>query len=585
MSTHNEQDGQILRRLLRIASPYLGLVVLIFFLGLLAAPLTLLLPIPLKIVVDSVIDEMPLPKTISLLIPTAVAESRSALLLFAVIMQVLVVLLLHCQQVVMHILQTFTGKKLILKLRQKLFGHIQRLSFAFHDARGTGDSIYRIQYDATSIEQILVYGSVAFLSSFVTLFAMIYVIMKLNVQLAFIALAVVPVLYAISKRFSTRMRSKYKQVKKMESHVLSIVQEVMGAFRVVKAFNREATEERRFSTQAEDTIKLHMSLAFAESSYGLLVNCTVALGSAAVLYVGVHNIMAGTLSIGELLMVLTYLTQLYNPLKTISKKLAALQKSMASAQRAFELLDEDPDVKDKPDAVEIKRARGEIVFNHLRFSYDGRTDILKDISLRIKAGTRLGIAGETGAGKTTLVSLLPRFYDPTEGSIFLDGRDIREYKLNDLRNQFSIVLQEPVLFATTIRENIAYARPETTQQDIEAAATAANAHDFITTLPDGYDTVVGERGMLLSGGERQRISLARAFLKDAPILIMDEPTSSVDVLTEGLIMEAMERLMKSRTTFMIAHRLSTLDNCDQRIEIDQGSIVDAQLESLSRAPS
>lgn len=585
MPTHNEQDGQILRRLLRIASPYLGLVVLIFFLGLLAAPLTLLLPIPLKIVVDSVIDEMPLPKTISFLIPTAVAESRSALLLFAVIMQVLVVLLLHCQQVVMHILQTFTGKKLILKLRQKLFGHIQRLSFAFHDARGTGDSIYRIQYDATSIEQILVYGSVAFLSSFVTLFAMIYVIMKLNVQLAFIALAVVPVLYAISKRFSTRMRSKYKQVKKMESHVLSIVQEVMGAFRVVKAFNREATEERRFSTQAEDTIKLHMSLAFAESSYGLLVNCTVALGSAAVLYVGVHNIMAGTLSIGELLMVLTYLTQLYNPLKTISKKLAALQKSMASAQRAFELLDEDPDVKDKPDAVEIKRARGEIVFNHLRFSYDGRTDILKDISLRIKAGTRLGIAGETGAGKTTLVSLLPRFYDPTEGSIFLDGRDIREYKLNDLRNQFSIVLQEPVLFATTIRENIAYARPETTQQDIEAAATAANAHDFITALPDGYDTVVGERGMLLSGGERQRISLARAFLKDAPILIMDEPTSSVDVLTEGLIMEAMERLMKSRTTFMIAHRLSTLDNCDQRIEIDQGSIVDAQLESLSRAPS
>ncbi|HSR87665.1 MAG TPA: ABC transporter transmembrane domain-containing protein, partial [Pontiella sp.] len=395
-------DWVLLKRLLRMGRPYIGRILLIFIIGLLAAPLTLLLPIPLKIVVDSVLGKMPLPKTISFLVPASFAESSSALLLFAVIMQVLVILLLHFQQVAMHILQTYTGQKLILKLRQKLFGHIQRLSFAFHDARGTADSIYRIQYDATSIEQILVYGSVAFISSFVTLVAMIYVIMRLNVQLALIALAVLPVLYVLSRRFSTRMRSKYKQVKKMESHVLGIVQEVMGAFRVVKAFNREATEERRFSTQAEDTIKLHMSLAFAESSYGLLVNGTVALGSAGVLYVGVHHIMAGTLSIGELLMVLTYLTQLYNPLKTISKKLAALQKNLASAQRAFELLDEDPDVKDKPDAVGIKRAGGEIVFNNLFFSYDGRTTVLKNISLHIKAGTRLGIAGETGAGKTTL---------------------------------------------------------------------------------------------------------------------------------------------------------------------------------------
>jgi len=279
--------------------------------------------------------------------------------------------------------------------------------------------------------------------------------------------------------------------------------------------------------------------------------------------------------LGELLIVMTYLAQLYEPLKTLSKKVADLQSGLAGAQRVFSLLDELPEVVEQRDALPLLRASGGIAFRNVAFSYDGETPILRGISFEIAPGTRLGISGATGAGKTTLVSLLTRFYDPTAGQILLDGIDLRDYRLADLRNQCAIVLQEPVLFSASIRENIAYARPGAADEDIVLAAKAANAHGFIARLPEGYDTLVGERGMRLSGGERQRISIARAFLKGAPILILDEPTSSVDLGTEALILEALDRLMQCRTTIIIAHRLSTLAICDARIEIEHGRILRA----------
>jgi ATP-binding cassette subfamily B protein len=274
-------------------------------------------------------------------------------------------------------------------------------------------------------------------------------------------------------------------------------------------------------------------------------------------------------------MVMTYLSQLYGPLETISQKVGDVQSSLASAERAFELLDESPDVKEKPHARRIARARGAIEFRDVSFAYNGDGTVLHDVSFEVSPGTRLGVIGRTGAGKTTLMSLITRFYDPTAGKILLDGADLRDYKLADLRNQFGIVLQEPVLFSTSIAENIAYARPGARIRDVVAAAEAANAHEFVCDLPEGYGTIVGERGMRLSGGERQRIALARAFLKDAPILILDEPTSSVDTQTEAVIMDAIERLMERRTSLMIAHRLSSLRICDARLEIESGRIVGA----------
>jgi ATP-binding cassette subfamily B protein len=295
-----------------------------------------------------------------------------------------------------------------------------------------------------------------------------------------------------------------------------------------------------------------------------------------VLYLGVSDIQAGRLTLGNLLLVMGYLAQLYAPLKTISRKMSGLQSHMAGAERAFALLDEAPDVVERPHAHPISRASGAMTFRHVSFAYNPERPILLNISFEIAPGTCLGLSGTTGAGKTTLVNLLTRFYDPTSGAILLDGRDLRDYKLADLRNQFALVLQEPVLFPVSIAENIAYARASATEDEIIAAAKAANAHDFISRMPQGYASLVGERGLCLSGGERQRISIARAFLKGAPILILDEPTSSVDIKTESAIVEAMERLIDGRTSFIIAHRPSTLTHCDLILKIEHGELVDIQ---------
>jgi ATP-binding cassette subfamily B protein len=279
------------------------------------------------------------------------------------------------------------------------------------------------------------------------------------------------------------------------------------------------------------------------------------------------------LSLGALTVVISYLARLYEPLKMVTRKVSTIQNSLASAQRSFEILDQVPEITDRPNALPLERARGEIWFESVSFSYDGVQPILEDVSFSVPAGARVGILGPTGAGKTTLVSLLMRFYDPTSGAIRLDGVDLRDYRVADLRKQFALVLQEPVLFSTTIEENIAYGRPEATPGEVRSAAEQAGAHQFVSELPDGYDTLVGERGMRLSGGERQRISLARAFLKNAPILILDEPTSSVDTATETMIIDSMRRLSEGRTSFMIAHRLTTLDSCDVFVEVKNGRVV------------
>jgi len=320
-------------------------------------------------------------------------------------------------------------------------------------------------------------------------------------------------------------------------------------------------------------VRAKISLSVVAVRFNNKVGATIGLGMGTVLFVETRHVLAGTMTLGELVLVVGYLQQLYDPLKTASKKVGSLQSSLASAERVYSLLDEAPDFVDPPGARPLVRAAGAVAFRNVSFAYEPAHGVLDDVSFEVAPGTRLGIAGTTGAGKTTLVSLLTRFYDPTSGQILLDGVDLREYRLADLRNQFAIVLQEPVLFSTTIAENIAYARPGAEDADVVAAAQAADAHDFICALPEGYGTPVGEHGVRLSGGERQRIALARAFLKDAPILILDEPTSSVDVRTEAQILQAMERLMTGRTAFMIAHRASTLEICDARLDLEHGRVV------------
>jgi ATP-binding cassette subfamily B protein len=368
------------------------------------------------------------------------------------------------------------------------------------------------------------------------------------------------------------LRTRWREVTSLESSAMSVIQEVLTAVRIVKAFGREEQEKDRFVRRSREGMWARVRAGFAEAQFSLLISLITAIGTVSVLFIGIRHVQSGTLTLGQLLLVIGYLTQLYGPVQTIGTKAASLQANFVRVEQAFLLLDEAADVPDKPDGRPLLRALGAVAFREVSFGYDKDRPVLHDISFEVEPGSRLGIAGMSGAGKSTLVSLLTRFYDPTAGQIFLDGTDLRDYKLADLRNQFAIVLQEPMLFSTTILENIAYARPGCSMDQIVEAAKAAGAHDFIIRSADGYRTVVGERGMALSGGERQRIALARAFLKDAPILILDEPTSSVDLATESVIMDTLERLMRGRTAFLITHRASTLGKCDVLLEIDCGRV-------------
>src|SRR5881409_1016865 len=567
-------DVALYRRLLRQARPYWLHLAGLFGIGLLASPIALLNPVPLKIVVDSVLGTRSLSPALQALLPAAIAGSRGALLAAAVGLLLAVAALAQLQALSNKFMQAYVGERLVLAFRTQLVQHAQRLSLSYHDSKGSADSLYRINQDAAVIDKIMVEGIIPFVAAGITLAMMIVVMTRLDWQLALVALGVSPPLFVLSRLYRPRMRRQSRHVKNLESSALAIAQETLGALRVVKAFGQEARETDRFVRRSREGVAVRVGLALLEGRYGLCVGLTMAVGMAAVLLIGVRHVRSGALTLGQLLIVMGYLAQLYQPLKTISRKTSSCQFYLASAERAFALLDERPDVPERSDARSIVRAAGTVAFRHVSFAYNSDHPVLHDVSFEVPPGTRVAIEGPTGAGKTTLVALLIRFYDPTAGGILLDGVDLRDYRLADLRNQFTIVLQEPVLFSTSVAENIAYGRPGTNELDIVRAAAAAGAHDFIVGLPRGYATPVGERGMQLSGGERQRIALARAFLKDAPLLILDEPTSSVDVKTEAAILDAMDRLMQGRTAFVITHRTSALATCDVRLQLERGHLVE-----------
>jgi ATP-binding cassette, subfamily B, bacterial len=571
MADRAYSSSQLYSSLFAQAWPYWPYLVAFGILNLLAAPLALIMPIPLKIAIDSVVGSTPLPAAFHVL-PAWMVASKGNILAVSAAMLIAVTISEQVQSFGAWLLQTYVGEKLLLDFRARLFRQVQRLSFSYHDAQGTAQSTYRIQNDAAAIQSIAVTGVVPFVSAAFTLVAMVYVVARIDWQLAAIALVTSPLMFLLLHTNLSRIRNRWKEVKKLDSLAMAVVQETLSSLRVVKAFTREAYEEERFVFNSQQRLRGQLDAAMLQSGFDVSLCLLIAVATAASLYIGVRHVNDHRLTLGSLMLVMGYLTQLYTPLRTISKKITELQSSLASAERAFALLDEVPDVSDKPNAKAIARARGSIEFRNVSFAYGSRDEVLHDISLRLEAGSTLGISGVTGAGKTTMLALLMRFYDPAAGTILLDGIDIRDLKLNDLRNQFAILHQEAVLFSTTIAENIAYGRPGASEREIVQAARAAHAHDFITRLPRGYETLVGERGISLSGGERQRVALARAFLKDAPILLLDEPTSSVDVKTEAVMMQGLELLMRGRTTFMVAHRLSTLDSCDVRVHLERGKL-------------
>jgi ATP-binding cassette subfamily B protein len=576
-----QSDVFVFRRLLGEARPCWPLIGGLFLLSLLSSPLALLTPLPLKIAVDSVIGSRPLPSVVAPFVPDNIARSPDLLLAFVVGLLLSVVLLTQLQTLTVTLLGGFINEKLVLAFRSRLFHHIQRISLAYHDTRGTADTTYRINHDALAIQNIVTDGVIPFTAAAVTFLGMIYVMTRIDWPIALIALAIAPGLVVAARLFRPRLRRQSRDLKRLDSHALGVVQEVLGALRVVKAFGQEGREEERFVRRSRDAMRAKLRFAALEGSYQLLVGMTAAVGTAAVLLIGISHVLSGTLTLGELLLVMGYLTQLYEPLKTISRKSATLQLHLASAERAFALLDEPLDVEQRSKARPVARASGAIAFRNVSFAYGPARPVLHDISFAIEPGTRLGIVGASGAGKSTLISLLTRFYDPTAGDIQLDGIDLRDFRLDDLRRQFALVMQDPVLFSTTIAENIGYARPSAKQEELIAAAQAANAHEFIVKLPQGYDTQVGERGIQLSGGQRQRIAIARAFLADSPVLILDEPTSAVDAEAEAVIVDAIRRLMRGRTVILITHRSSLLQSCTSLVALENGRLV----SDTTRAPA
>jgi ATP-binding cassette subfamily B protein len=571
MKAGSASDLSLLRRVWKEARPHARLIVGLFALSVLGAPLSLLAPLPLKLAVDCGIQGLPLPGPLAALLPAG--TSGAAAIAVAAALLVALTILSQAHSMAVALLRALAGERLLSSFQSRLFLHAQRLSLAYHDTHGSADVVYRIQRDASSLQTLTVDGVTPFVSAVVLLVGMFTVAARLDMQLACIALAVTPVFLVLAHVFRSRLRERSREVKRLESSAQGVLHEVFGALRVVKAFGQEEREGERFLRSSRAGIRARLRLSFAEGRFDMLVALTTALGTGAVLFVGAGHVHAGVLTLGNLLVVLSYIARIYEPVRTISKKALSMQSALASAERAFAILDERPEVVERPGALPLQRAHGRVSFADVAFGYSAEQPVLEHVSIDVEPGMRVGIAGRTGSGKTTLLGLLARFHDPTAGAIRLDGIDLRDLRLADLRSQFAVVLQETVLFSASIAENIAYARPGASEAEIVAAAKAAEAHDFITALPDSYDTQVGERGMQVSGGERQRIALARAFLKDAPILLLDEPTSALDPGTEGAILASMERLMRGRTSFLISHRPSALVPCDLVLQVDAGRVV------------
>ena len=575
----------ILRRIAREVSPYWAHLSGIFLLGLLSTPLALSAPLPLKIAIDNVLGSQNLSAFLSRFLPAEIAGSRGGLLSVAAALVIIIALLNQLRGLASWALQTIAGEAIVLDFRTKLFAHAQRLSLAYHDVKGTADSTFRIQNDAPALQYVMVSGVIPLLSSVSLLAGMVWVTVRLDWQLAAIALAVSPLLFLLTRSFSGHLERGWEDVKLLESSAHSAVHEALSSMRVVKAFGQEDNERSRFRQTSSGRMRKLIRVSMLQGCFDLAIAITIAAGTALTLYVGVLHVQTGVLTTGDLVLLLAYIAQVYDPLQVISRKLADLQASMVSAQRAFALLDEAPEVTESAHPVAIGRAHGHVRFENVSFFYRGGEPVLQNVSLDARPGMRVGIQGETGAGKSTMLSLLIRFYDVESGQD--PPRRRRHPQLQDGGPSQSVRDRAAglVLFSASIAENIAYGRKGASSSEVVEAAKLANAHEFTTRFPDGYETLVGERGMRLSGGERQRIALARAFLKNAPILILDEPTSSVDMRTEGLILEALERLMVGRTTFMIAHRLSTLNSCDLRLELSEGRLRVLQLNPLDAARS
>ncbi|HEX9047602.1 MAG TPA: ABC transporter ATP-binding protein [Verrucomicrobiae bacterium] len=554
---------------------------------LLSSGVALLQPWPLKLVLDSVVGQMPLPKVIAWLQHNSLyaANPKTFLLgAFCAALLLVEIVMGFCNVLSAYVLNA-VALRMVFRLRCSLFDHLQRQSLQFHDSKSVGDSLYRVAWDSYCIQAIFSEGLMPALTAGATLAGIALVMLTRDWRLTMAALVVaVPLIYLI-RRLDRPMTDQSLRVHQFESDVSTRVEETLVGIRAVQAFGQEQFESERFRSKASASLLANLRLTVLQSASQAIVGLVLAVGTAVIIWVAARGVLAGRLTSGDLVLLVAYVAMIFKPLETLAYTAAAVQNAAAGARRVLTVLDENPTVTDTPQAREWPgRAQGKIVFDHVFFGYKANRPVLSGVDLEIPPGATVAVVGASGAGKTTLASLILRFYDPTAGRVTLDGIDLRDITLKSLRNNLALVTQEPILFAATIRENIAYGRPEATLEEIEAAARAAGAHEFIERLPEKYEAQIAERGVTLSGGQRQRLAIARAFLKNAPVVILDEPTAALDAETEDRLLQTFQRLMKGRTALIIAHRLSTVRNADRIVVLEAGRVVETGThEELCRA--
>jgi ATP-binding cassette subfamily B protein len=564
----------IYRRALAYYRPFLGPTIVAVLLTVVSIALGLLRPWPFAFIVGHV-----LPAAgrnvhgLKLAGYDLGSWSLPAIVALMSILAVVVHLISGLLSLVTGVIFLRVGLQALLLLRTEIYAYLHSLPLKFHDQRRSADSSFRVAYDSQSIQAFYSKAIFLFQSSF-SIISTFIVMWCLDWELTLLSLAVIPFMVGSMFLFAKRIRTESTTIAERESAVLTVAQEGLSSIKMVQAFGREEHEVAQFRTSASESLQANLRLNVVSMKSALVVGTLIAISTAAMYYVGSLHVLAGTLMLSNLIYLSTLLLMLYQPLEALTQMTWALEAAAAGARRCFEILDHQDDVKDSPTARPLGSARGEIVFENVGFAYSDDRMVFSGVNLRITPGQTVAFVGGTGAGKSTLLSLVPRFYDPTAGHLYLDGHDLRDLTKKSLRSQISIVLQDTLLFSTTIRENIAYGRPEATEEEIIEAGKRAQAHDFIMAMPDGYRSQVGERGGHLSVGQRQRIGIARAFLKNAPILLLDEPTSALDPSTEAAIMDTIEELMRNRTTLIITHRIATVHHMEKIIVLGKGGVIE-----------
>lgn len=534
----------------------------------------LLEPWPLKIVFDYVLKDRPVHGWWGRLLAGIASVDTLSVLAFAVAAVLLIALLGGAASYAQKHFTTSVGQWVAHDLRRALYSHIQRLSLAYHDNKRTGDLISRATVDIESIQSFIATGLLAIAIDGVTIVGMIGVMFFLNWKFTLIALSVIPPLFLVIYSFTRKIKAASREVRKKEGEIASFVAEILSSIRVVKAFAREDYELRRLEERSLENVETALRARNLKAKLTPIVEMIVALGTCLVIWFGAKMVLAGSLSAGSLIVFILYLGKLYKPIQNLSKVVDSYSRAAAGYERIREVMELDYRVDDLPNARPAPPFRGRIQFENVSFGYRTDHPVLRDVTFEVAPGQLAALVGPTGAGKTTIISLIPRFYDPDKGVVRIDGIDVRRLVQKSMRRQISFVLQETLLFRAPVWENIAYGRPEATRDEIVRATQLANAHEFVERLPEGYDTMVGERGVTLSGGQRQRIAIARAIIRNAPILILDEPSSGLDANSEKLVFDALDHLVEGKTTLVIAHRLSTIQRADVIFVLRNGTIIE-----------